>query len=210
MIILSKHKDYYDYLVGIYGRDENKVFDRRQIITAEEFEFDDKAALYNENQYRDHDRYYWLDESNYVDIVIVGKLYRVEQVKQGVWEQHKFDNDRPFSSIPISKILAKEEDKFVDYIETDYHKKYKKPIMIYERLNNFRGMKNQEPLYTDKTPLLSSFGFGKFLSPEIVYRELDNFLGWLKDNPPIEDKRTDLEKLQSKGFDKKISFRHRK
>ncbi len=207
MIILSKYKDYYDYLVGIYGRDENKIFDRRQMVTAEEFSFDEKVVKYNEIH-----KYPFFDESNYVDIVIVGKLYRVEQVKQGVWEQHKFDNDRTFSSKLISKIIAKEEDKFVDYIKTDYHKKYKNPTIIYEQLNNFKGRhtKKLEPIYTDKTPLLSSFGFGKFLPPEIVYREVDNFLGWLKDNPPIEDNRTDLEKLQSKGFDKKVSFRHRK
>ncbi len=52
MIILSKYKDYYDYLVGIYGRDENKIFDRREMVTDEEFVFDEKIFLYNEKQYK--------------------------------------------------------------------------------------------------------------------------------------------------------------
>ncbi len=81
--------------------------------------------------------------------------------------------------------------------------------MIYEE--GFSANRTSKPLCTtEKTPLLSSFGFAKFLPPEIVYQELDIFLGWLKDNPPIEDNRTDLEKLQSQGFDKKVSFRNRK
>ncbi len=213
MIILSKHKDYYDYLVGIYGRDENKIFDRRQMVKAGEFIFDEKVARHNENEYESY-FYPSINDGNCVDIVVVGKIYRIEQIEKGVWEQHKFYKDTVFSSKLISKIEPKEEDNFIDFKNTDYHKKYRKPIMIYENAScSYRGLHNTKKkklLYTDKTPLLSSFGFAKFLPPEIVYQELDIFLGWLKDNPPIEDNRTDLEKLQSQGFDKKVSFRHRK
>lgn len=33
MIILGKNKDYYDYLVGIYGIDKDIVFDRKDAIS---------------------------------------------------------------------------------------------------------------------------------------------------------------------------------
>lgn len=39
MKIISKHKDFYDYLVGIYGEDEKLVFDRRQ-------KFDERPEIY--------------------------------------------------------------------------------------------------------------------------------------------------------------------
>lgn len=50
----------------------------------------------------------------------------------------------------------------------------------------------------------------KFISAEEIYQQISAFIGYLKDHPEIPNKQTDLEKVQSHGFDLKKSFRHRK
>ncbi len=203
MIILSKYKDYYDYLVGIYGRDENKVFDRREMITANEFDF---IPFDRKNPHRCYST-----NPNVVAIAILGKIYVVEQIEKGLWEQHLFDTYFSFGTELISEIPQEKRVYYEEFIKTNENKKNRKPIMFYN-IPKYRSRWEEEEKdeIITAVPLLSSFGFTKFLPEEEIYHELDLFLGWLKDNPPIEDKRTDLEKLQSRGFDKRISFRHRK
>lgn len=205
MIILSKYKDYYDYLVGIYGRDENKVFDRREMITASKFDF----KPFN----RENLHWYYRSNPNVVAIAVLGKVYVVEQIEKGLWEQHLFNTTHyaweTWATKLISEIPQEKRVHWEEFITTDENKKNRKPIMFYNIPKYKRGWKDKDEIIT-AVPLLSSFGFTKFLPKEEIYHELDLFLGWLKDNPPIEDNRTDIEKLQSHGFDKKISFRHRK
>ena len=44
MKIISKYKDYYDYLGGIYGRDDTLTYDRRK---TEEFPYQKLEKLYH-------------------------------------------------------------------------------------------------------------------------------------------------------------------
>ncbi len=209
MIILSKHKDYYDYLTGVYGRDENKIFDRREMVTSKEFPFDEKVKEFHTRGGQLKWRYhgYWY---NCVHIIIHNKLYKFEQVEVGVWEHHKFLKKDNMFTMPVSLICCdKHAQEYEDFIISNDNFIYRQPISIY-KLIDFDYNKGwiKEPI--NKVPLLSSFGFYNILSAEKIYTEIDMFLGWLKDNPQPVNKTTDLEKLESKGFDKKISFRHRK
>ena len=46
MLIISKYKDYYDYLQGIWGVDEKRVLDRTKFeTTPEEFKLGDKVTF---------------------------------------------------------------------------------------------------------------------------------------------------------------------
>ena len=59
-----------------------------------------------------------------------------------------------------------------------------------------------------KFPVLSKMNVGSILTPEVIYQML---VDWLSERNNEAEKRpenqTDLQKLVSKGFDKKESFR---
>ena len=53
-------------------------------------------------------------------------------------------------------------------------------------------------------PILKDYNVGKVISPERIWIMLSE---WLAKEKPIENKQTDKEKIVSKGFDIKTSFR---
>lgn len=70
---------------------------------------------------------------------------------------------------------------------------------------------NRMPYIFGRTPKLSALGLPQYIDPQQLYQELAIFVGnVLKpvEQPPSNMK--DIEKVASHGFDKKISFRHRK
>ena len=81
---------------------------------------------------------------------------------------------------------------------TDVNDKYDCPIMVSGISNDWH-----------KNPRLSDFKFSAVVSADECWRSLVDFFSKRRD-VPIVDKRTDVMKIESKGFDKKISFRHRK
>lgn len=101
-------------------------------------------------------------------------------------------------------------------------------IMKIDRYNSYKGfyetvksLKNDELFLTNRSPiiivthgakavwngLLRNYQFARIVDPYQAFQRIEMFLGNLaapeKPIPP----RTDVEKLQSHGFDKKISFR---
>jgi hypothetical protein len=67
------------------------------------------------------------------------------------------------------------------------------------------------PIIMGRTPKLSSLGMPGYLDPKQLYQELAMFVGNVLnpvEQPPSNMK--DIEKVASHGFDKKVSFRHRK
>jgi hypothetical protein len=70
---------------------------------------------------------------------------------------------------------------------------------------------NRMPIIMGRTPKLSSLGMPGYLDPQQLYQELAMFVGNVLnpvEQPPSNMK--DIEKVASHGFDKKVSFRHRK
>lgn len=188
MRIISKHKDYYDYLQGVYGIDNYKIYQRKNIIKEEDF--DTTFDLLNKKNKNQHFVYRF---------AINNKIYQIFKTRKGFF--------------PVSKELLKELDYNKWRLEsiltsqggsTNLNMKYRKPILVSV------GSEYYFEKYQDKDPLMKSFSFHKILSAHELYIEVETFLGWIKDNPPIEDNQTDVEKILSNGFDKKISFRHRK
>ena len=191
MILLRKRTDYYDYLIGIYGRDEKKVYDRKLDLTSDEIYFE------NINRWRN---------TNIFDLYVCNRIYRVEQVKKGVWELHKFHKNntdylgrrRHYRESQVSGL-----DDFEYYIPRPPEALTDRPIAIsgtYHNENRLEGV----------TPILASFGIPSVLSAEELYTEVDMHLGFLMSEKEKTSKQDDKNKLISKGFDDKISFRHRK
>lgn len=188
MRIISKHKDYYDYLQGIYGIDQNKIFQRTDILKEQDFALD----------FEEEDYYFYL-------FAINNKIYSLLRTAKGFY---------PISET-ILKDLGFDEYSCYDYLfekalelnntSTDINKETRKPIVVSLFENTY-----EIKWLVDKDPLMKSFSFHKILSAKDLYIEVETFLGWIKDNPPIPNKQTDKEKILSNGFDNKISFRHRK
>ena len=191
MILLRKRTDYYDYLIGVYGRDEKKVYDRKLDLTSDEIYFEDILRWRN---------------TNIFDLYICNRIYRVEQVKKGVWELHKFHKNntdylgrrRHYRESQVSGL-----DDFEYYIPRPPEALTDSPIAIsgtYHNDNRLKGV----------TPILASFGIPSVLSAEELYTEVDMYIGFLMSEKEKTSKQDDKNKLLSKGFDDKISFRHRK
>jgi hypothetical protein len=191
MILLRKRTDYYDYLIGIYGRDEKKVYDRKLDLTSDEIYFEDVSKWRN---------------TNIFDLYVCNRMYRVEQVKKGVWELHKFHKvntdyagqRRHYRESQVSGL-----NDFEYYIPRPSRMMSDSPICIkgtFHRQGNLEGL----------TPILSTFGIPSVLDAVELYSEVDMYISNRMTLNEVRSEQSDENKLLSKGFDDKISFRHRK
>lgn len=191
MILLRKRTDYYDYLIGVYGRDEKKVYDRKLDLTSDEIYFEDVSKWRNTNIY---------------DLYVCNRMYRVEQVKKGVWELHKFHKvntdyagqRRHYRESQVSGL-----NDFEYYIPRPSRMMTDSPICIkgtFHRQDNLEGF----------TPILSTFGIPSVLDAVELYSEVDMYISNRMTLNEVRSEQSDKNKLLSKGFDDKISFRHRK
>lgn len=198
MIILGNEKDFYDYVVNQYGRDDKKVFDRRNVVS---------SLYYFETTHKNKENWadlYFEKTTNRYFIHIGNRKYCVQQIEKGVWCQAVFHKkNKHFNGNPFIKVKSqvKNLENYVDYLESNVYTKTRQPISL-------------ESLYHDEmlegVPLLKNFGVTAFIDAHDVYTEIDMCLGWLNDNPVMNMSFDDAYKLQSHGFDKKKSFRHRK
>lgn len=191
MILLRKRTDYYDYLIGVYGRDEKKVYDRKLDLTSDEIYFEDVSKWRN---------------TNIFDLYVCNRMYRVEQVKKGVWELHKFHKvntdyagqRRHYRESQVSGL-----NDFEYYIPRPSRMMTDSPICIkgtFHRQGNLEGL----------TPILSTFGIPSVLDAVELYSEVDMYISNRMTLNEVRSEQSDENKLLSKGFDDKISFRHRK
>ena len=191
MILLRKRTDYYDYLIGVYGRDEKKVYDRKLDLTSDEIYFEDVSKWRN---------------TNIFDLYVCNRMYRVEQVKKGVWELHKFHKvntdyagqRRHYRESQVSGL-----NDFEYYIPRPSRMMSDSPICIkgtFHRQGNLEGL----------TPILSTFGIPSVLDAVELYSEVDMYISNRMTLNEVRSEQSDKNKLLSKGFDDKISFRHRK
>lgn len=191
MILLRKRTDYYDYLIGIYGRDEKKVYDRKLDLTSDEVDFEDVSKWRN---------------TNIFDLYVCNRMYRVEQVKKGVWELHKFHKvntnyagqRRHYRESQVSGL-----NDFEYYIPRPSRMMSDSPICIkgtFHRQDNLEGL----------TPILSTFGIPSVLDAMELYSEVDMYISNLMSQEEVRGEQSNENKILSKGFDIKSSFRNQK
>ena len=218
MRIISKNKDYYDYLVGYYGLDNSMVYIRNV-----EYNITPEILIYNKNQLSQHtfsicNRFYIVYELNKTFYHTINELIELNEIlaeqkidrnflsniwwapTRNVQAENKFHNEN--GSSKINKVLRQ---PVLMRVRSSLGK------VIYTEIENktfYDSNKKQESYWG--IPLLYPFGFATWYPPEYMYQKIYEFISWTKDNPEIPNKQTDLEKLESHGFDKKISFRHRK
>lgn len=197
MKIISKYKDYYDYLKGIYGEDEKLILDRRSFW---------KQAYPGE-----------LDEA-FIKIYIGGKLI------EGFCRKGLFYYGQALETIatPVTKneFLYAKEKAMVDthyritrddswyrtewvsktILDTDVNDKLGKPIVFKY------GQRIHEDTPYKTFPVLLDLGLASYIPPTQIWLILTEWLGRQKDLH-ISNTQTDTQKILSKGFDLKTSFR---
>jgi hypothetical protein len=199
MKILSKYKDYYDYLVGIYGIDEKLVLDRTKFDVPQ---YSDVVTFYICGKVIDG--YYDAKEERFYFGNDIFKKFPKENKKHNKWHFKFIGNDIDDSNevvrIPVdgsrfslyANLSILDDKKFIN-------EKMGCPIICSNKL------------YFDKDstyyffPKLDETGIIKVLPPHEIYILLSEWLGREK---VINDNRTNDEKIVSAGFDKKISFRN--
>ena len=200
MKIISSYKDYYDYLVGIYGVDPLIVLDRRN--------FD--SSIYLNNYFTDNYSFYKLIIGEYlIDFVVntENNFYFGKDVLnlKGVKEYHnKFTLDFINKHYNLDNaIKLKSFKRIIEFSvkPVKIERSFEKDIVI-GILNN----RNNGFLY--KYPILKSMNVNKFINADEIYQMIYDYLAKLNlEKENIIDNRNDIEKLTSKGFDKKESFR---
>lgn len=196
MKIISKWKDYYDYLSGIYGIDELMVYDRRGLFSKHDTATDWR---YVEHKFAICNNLYTMFEykgefyHTYEEILQLDRLLR-EDRKQTVLGYYRDDTPDHWSR------------------EESWWKKHNCPINVNKKFRQplLHSTRYSSEFNDGVIPMLSSYNFHKVLSAEEIYQQIYAFISWMKDHPEIPNKQTDLEKLDSHGFDRRKSFRHRK
>lgn len=214
MKIISKYKDYYDYLKGIYGEDPKLILDRRGFK-------DDIFNKYEEflNSKDPHLIKIKLGNNHYVGIWYNQKLYYGKELEQFIVEEDKSK---------YNKWLAKDFNDKNLYIKLP---ELKKPINILQGICkksdsiiclyfvNLLDVTNSRSFYSYihpefiiqiEYPNLSLIkGIGGLIDPHTAWINLSDYLSeQITKSEPEQPVGDDIIRLQAAGFDKKTSFRN--
>jgi len=221
MKIISKFKDYYDYKVAEYGIDENLVYDRRLsmgvniAIPQREWLTLDNAAddealhsvLYVGNElvhlFATPSKVYthW-DLTDLMDL-----HYRIYDLWHGDLSVLMNDGKK----IRLVSYLSSSRDTLIKQLEAS-------------RGDNVFNLKDNPPFLDLKQPLVLIFNrdyrsenrathylnlqeLGVYLDPDFVWQNIAQYLSYLKTQAEQSPELPNDLKIESKGFDKKHSFR---
>jgi len=205
MKIISKYKDYYDYLTGIYGEDPLIIFDRR-VFDKPLFRWSRGklcfhiGGYYFEGFYENSKMYFGDDMLQFKQVITKPSRWaRRFDVHSNHTDEERFicinlDDRRAFSVLrDIQKDKLNLNDKFGI------------PVIVYD--NTYRDYWNSERDHFHNC-ILSDLNVSSFIKPETMYRWIYDWLSEQRTKAEARnDNQTDIQKLESKGFDKKSSFR---
>ena len=203
MKILSKYKDYYDYLSGVWGEDPKLILDRR--------EFDTISLV-----------------ENTVYHIYIGNFKIEAFCKDGVLHYgdklKEFEKEEPYSKYytkPISykthvRILVRDwtdnrgrvryDTKWVNTVVVEgtgkVTVKENCPIIVKQESANGSSI-----VHSFKYAKLEDLGLAKFVDATDTYRMISEWLANRVDEMELTTSMTDAQKIENKGFDKKTSFR---
>lgn len=210
-ILSGGKKDYYDYLVGIYGIDEDITYDRRDSYVLSHITYGMQLQeLSPVKQYFDRPR---MPKKMYRNVNGKAKLitkevgfeydfvlevgtthywFKVERyldndnlrIEASIYKV--FDDVEKISSAPLA-IIPIHHRGYSTFYNQDFFE-YKKQ----QRVDN---------------PILNNTFIPSFISANEIYNKIYSYLISIREKK-IVDNRTDIQKLESKGFDKTSSFRH--
>ena len=229
MKIIDNKKDYYDYLASIYGIDDLVVYDRRGSVT-----LNPDRVLSHGMDYYFSNRILFLDkplsEKKYWSLKSISKQREAKEVK------HKFnktfkEGDVYHFVLEVGYTLYRfEVERWIDekthnsvHVETnlldtikDVHQRYSEvPMCIipcqaqyfrWSHEERWEEIKNSMT-HRVENPILADTFIPKLIPPTDIWQSLYEYLSSLRDKP-FTDSRSDVQKLESAGFDRKTSFRN--
>ena len=237
MKIISKFKDFYDYKVAKYGMDEKLVYTRKtyceyfesfviDVYTAS----DDRISEENFNKNL-KENFEYFKGINFHKILILGeKLIHLFFTENGVYTHFDIKNQEDLRK--LTDFEYKKEITFKDGKKFNIYSRFKEDweyLLSYNRkkLINFDIDKNDtilnEPmilieligrsthnryLYTYKftyNPYLSKLGV--YIDEDFIWQSLVEFLSNKRSEKEISPEVSNENKILSKGFDLKTSFR---
>lgn len=212
MLILNKGiKDYYDFLCGINGIDKDIVYDRRDcIVLGNSFNTYEscftKKVLYNDTFKIDKKRWFINEKGKsiygtiptgnvQIFIIEVGYTHYMFQV-----ERYLITHDNVQLDVNLIKTYDVKEKKSTAPLSfipcLFYFSPFSNEIEVQDYLMRFE----------IKNPILKDTYIPSYILPNEIYDKIYNYLISIREKPII-DKRNDVQKLESHGFDKKHSFR---
>lgn len=219
-IISQGRKDYYDYLQGVYGFDEAVIFDRSkantiqmndetpvellQLFSKEILPTDKKRQWTRKYIHKKWtpvlttQKYFFLLEVGYIQYAFCIERYIEDDGNLCIIPQllRKYDVGLHASNDPIGIFYSQKNSMFIednDVFGDDGMKRY---IRFSKRDNKLIG-----------NVLLKDTCISGFIPAEDIYNQIYDYLIHIRESQ-VEDKRTDVQKLESKGFDKVTSFRN--
>ena len=182
MKIIDNKKDYYDYLMGVLGQDELVVYDRRG------------SQMVNISS---HDIDYPNWKSGCPDLVYIlwiGDEYRVIEHNGKDWMCDS--QGKPVSTWPSKEFRQRIPRISKDPIEL---------IIMTEKWDYWWGPRK---LVHISNPILRELAIvRRYIPAEFIWNSVYNYICKQKEKE-IVDTRTDVQKAESYGFDKKTSFRN--
>lgn len=225
MKIIDKKKDYYDYLSGIYGIDDKVVYDRRGSVVLNS----EKSLLNGMDDYFSQ-KILILDkpliEKQYWELKSILKLREAGAMqhswgrtwKEGMVYHFVLEVGSTHYRFEVERWVEEgnREDAHVEYrlIDTlrDVGKRYSETPMcimpcqvVYLRWSHEEQWKPMKKRV--ENPILAGTFIPKVISPSEIWSALYEYLSSLNDKPII-DTRSDIQKIESAGFDRKTSFRN--
>ena len=225
MLIISKHKDYYDGVVGTTGVDKTIVFERtlKEIEDRKKFpkSFQRKSRWNDNNQLIQHFSYNnkstkYTDASHFIvgfcgKLYLGFKMYYKNQISPYYTEtlvDYTYDVEE-FKTHFNQRWSFADFDEFVEYVKNydcvDVHRELNTPIFIFD-MNML--MKHGRDEHFIINPILKDYQFYNVFDTFTAFQEIQMYISGVLgvgENPMIEI--SDKDKITQHGFDYKWSFR---
>ena len=225
MKIIDNKKDYYDYLSGVYGIDNLIVYDRRGSVSINADCISLKGAEYYFSQ-----RILPFDKpitgKPHWELKSIAKRRLAEEAKKRSYSNSWTEGDiyhfilevgNTHYRFEIERWLDEKQPKCL-HVETtlldtikDVKQRYSTaPICIITCRTQYWWW-HHEVRWEDtkgriENPILANTFIPKVIQPNEIWQAVYDYLSSIKEKP-IADLRTDEQRLESAGFDKKTSFR---
>lgn len=229
MKIISNFKDFYDYISTYYGLDESVIYKRTSFVKKDFNEnvkmvdilFDGRFSTVYFIEISDEQRKLFSSsiKGQLVRYIVAnGRKYgfikyenKWQYLTQELYDRIEVEKPEHTSIFSPKKVIVNNGNR--NELLDDISKRVNAPIFectisnaVYERGKCFLAV-------FEHVPVLKELGFEKLVDVQQFYQELEHYISnVLRDNPDIKPPViiSDKDLIESKGFDKKISFRKRK
>jgi hypothetical protein len=221
MRIISKFRDYYDHISNVYGIDPKVVYERPALIKLEEPDYRDIQIEMNGNfPLSTHSDFHSRTRTELLSICGKPHLMKIKQAEFGSGlpdEVRVLTTDESIRFVRSKYFLRELDMRFFDGgthpMLVELSRILKQPIFRVSSIQVNYGNRKTQFRISNKMPVLSELGVSKIIDQNSLYQEISYFMGNViypspDMDPPV--KISDTDRLVQHGFDKRVSFRHRK